>query len=244
MLEKKISSLQHPLVKHWEKLRREKNYREEKGALLIAGEKMIREFPFPLRTLISLQAAPLMAEQRYFVTEAILKKITGLETPDGFAAEVELPLPQDVGHCRRLLILDQLQDPGNMGTLLRTALAFGWEGVVATPGTVDFFNDKALRAAKGATFRLAYSWKTPEEIALLSREKKWDVWVADLTGKDLETIPFHLPFALVLSSEGEGVNAWARKLGKAISIPLKRGVESLNVAAAGAILLYTMGQAK
>ncbi len=234
VLSKKITSNQHPLVKHWVELRLNRAYREEKGRVLVVGQKMAQELP--LATLISLEPSEIKAKEKYVVTEAILKKITGLNHPDGFAAEVPLPEPQDVSQKSSLLVLDQIADPGNLGTLLRTALAFGWEGVVLTPGTVDLFNDKALRAAKGATFFLPYARMSVEEVAQL----KIHFYTADVEGEAIDQAAFKKPLALILSSEGHGPGFWAEKLGKKITIPMDKKVESLNVATSGAILLYRM----
>jgi TrmH family RNA methyltransferase len=134
------------------------------------------------------------------------------------------------------LILDQIADPGNLGTLLRTAYALKWDGVAATPGTVDFFNDKAIRAAKGATFRLPLALVSSEEIA------SWNVsfYIADLQGAPLSDAKFQTPRALILGNEGRGISPWAETIGKKIHIPMRTEAESLNVAAAGAILLYAM----
>ncbi len=240
MLAKKITSLQHPLIKHWVQLRKTKAYREESKSLLLTGEKAILELPAGIKNLISTTPSDIPAQETYLVTEEMLKKITGLEEPGVFAAEVDLPPPQPPDRENRLLILDGIQDPGNLGTLLRTALAFGWEKVVATPGTVDFFNDKALRAAQGANFRLPYSSQTPEQIISWLRNRKASLWIADAQGQSLQNTPFSTPLALVLGSEGQGPGAWTKDLGHLISIPMQNQVESLNVAAAGAILLYTL----
>ena len=240
MLAKRITSLQHPILKHWIELRKNRAYRLEAQGVLITGEKAIREFPYPIKSLIILEPSSLQAEETFLVSEEILKKITGVEQPDGFAAEVALPPPQDLTEKKSLLILDQIQDPGNLGTLLRSALAFSWEGVVATPGTVDFFNDKALRAAQGATFLLPYAWQSPEEITNWIERKKGALWVADLAGTPLQEAAPKPPMALLLSSEGQGARPWCERIGQKISIPIHKRVESLNVAAAGAILLYSM----
>lgn len=234
---KKITSNHHPLVKHWLELRTNRAYREEKGRVLVSGKKMVEELS--VTTLISLEPSEIPAQEKYEVTEAILKKITGLQTPDGFAAEVCLPPPQNLNQKSHLLILDQIADPGNLGTLLRSALAFGWEGVILTPGTVDLFNDKALRAAKGATFFLPYARMSVEEIAQL----KLHFYTADVEGESIEKASFQKPLALILSSEGHGPAFWAEKGGKKITIPMNEKVESLNVATSGAILLYRMKKA-
>ena len=119
---------------------------------------------------------------------------------------MHLPEPQNIDDKNFVLILDQVQDPGNLGTLLRTSLALGWEGVIATPGTVDFFNDKALRASQGAIFRLPYCYKTPEEIIAWANTKQIAIWIGDANGPPLKERNFHPPLALVLSNEGQGLS--------------------------------------
>jgi len=235
MVPKMITSLQHPLVKHWVELRTERAYREETQRVLVVGEKMSRELSVEI--LISLEPSfhP-QAKENYVVSEPILKKITNLNEPDGFAAELSMPKPQDLSHKKFLVILDEIADPGNLGTLLRTALALDWEGVIFTPGTVDLFNDKALRAGKGAQFHLPYARLTPEEIG----EMKVHFYTADLEGEPIETAHFNSPLALILSSEGHGAGTWSEGKANKITIPMSGKVESLNVAASGAILLYTM----
>jgi RNA methyltransferase, TrmH family len=235
-----ITSLTHPLVKHWVSLKKESRYRKESQTLLLIGDKIIQEFPFPIKCLISKEKTHLKAEKSYLVTDQILQKIAGLGSFDGLIAEVDCPKPQNVDEKNFILILDQIQDPGNLGTLLRTALALGWEGVIATPGTVDFFNDKALRASQGAIFHLPYAYKTPEEIISWSQKRKIPLWVGDAEGEPLSKTTFETPLSLVLSNEAQGFQDWIKGIGKKISIPLQNNVESLNVAAAGAILLYEL----
>ncbi len=233
----KITSLQHALVKHWIALRKESSYRQAEGKVVLIGEKIIREFHLPIRRLLSRHPLEIPAEEHYVVPEEILQKISGIDYR-GAIAEVDLPQHQNLDDKKTVLILDQIQDPGNLGTLLRTALALGWEGVITTPGTVDLFNDKALRASQGAPFRLPFSHKTPEELLLWLEKTDRTLWVADSEGSPLRNEKFSPPLALVLSHEGRGWNEWAARKGKKVAIPLKNNVESLNVAIAGAILLY------
>lgn len=231
-----ITSLRHPLVQELIELRTEKAARIAANSLLLIGEKMVRELSSKtdLKILITTGDSPsIKAQKQVLVTPEILKKITGLPAPDGYAAVAPLPAPQPLAGCRRLLILDGLSDPGNLGTLLRTALALDWDGVLFTPGTVDPFNDKALRASKGALFSLPFSYEIP---ALPAR-----VYLADLEGTPLSSARIEPPFALILSNEGAGPSPWAKKIGEKISIPMHNGVDSLNVAASGSIFLYTMG---
>lgn len=243
MLTKKILSLQHPLIKHWVQLRLERSYREEKKRVLVMGEKSLRDLSkkISIHTLITVDPAPhIPSKEQVLVSEQILKKITGLENSDGFAAEIDLPEPQNLSGKRRLLVLDRIGDPGNLGTLLRTAAALGWEGVIFTPGTVDPFNDKALRAAKGASFLLPYSRLDLDQINALFLENKFAVYLADIRGKLFSEISYSTPLALILSSEAKGPSSWPENQLTRITIPMMPEIESLNVASSGAILLYAM----
>lgn len=238
-----ISSLQHPLVKEWVKLRTEKKTRIELNSVLLIGEKMVRELSrkIILKTLIATRPVPeIPAQNHYLISDEILRKITGLPAPDGFAAIAPLPQAQSLANSQRILILDRLSDPGNLGTLLRTALALNWDGVLFTPETVDPFNDKALRASKGALFSLPYNSQTPSEVTDFLHKERLHVYLADLVGTPLAKTTIKPPFALILSNEGSGPSFWANKCSEKISIPMHNGVDSLNVAVSGAIFLYAM----
>ncbi|HEV7737802.1 MAG TPA: RNA methyltransferase [Chlamydiales bacterium] len=228
------------MVKKWAKLRSEKDAREEHRSVLLAGEKMIRDLSkhISLQALITERpASEIPAQERYLVNADILRKITGVSSPDGFAAVAELPKPQSLAGKQRIVVLDRIADPGNLGTILRTALAMNWDGVLFTPQTVDPFNDKALRASKGALFFLPFAWEEGEAFLQKARSH---AYVADLEGLSLSEVSAHPPLALILSNEGAGPSQWTEKLAKKISIPMHNDVESLNVAASGAILLYAM----
>lgn len=242
---KEILSLQHPLVKLAVRLRQEKKEREKEGLVLISGKKMIMDLSsfYPIHTLFFTKTPPntLRAEKVFRIPPDLLKKISGMEEKDGLAALVPLPKPQSLADKRHLLILDRVSDPGNLGTLWRTALALGWDGVWLTPGTVDPYNDKALRAAKGATFRLPFDRINPDELARWIKRSGASLFTADLEGESLpDCLPTQSPLALLLGNEGQGPGSWASSLCRKVTIPMQNRVESLNVASAGAILLYEM----
>lgn len=231
-----IKSLQNPLVKHFTKLRTSRAYREEMQSALILGKKMILELSqfLSIKTLLIQQDLSVEAKKIFYTTPEILKKISGLQSPEGAIAEVALPLYQDLSKKNRILILDQISDPGNLGTLLRTAKALGFEGAHLIEPCVDPFNDKALRAAKGATFSL------PLGHGPLTFEGSY--YAADMKGDPIDQIHFQPPFALVLGSESHGISKALLHLCKRVSIPMQEGSESLNVAIAGAICMYQMGK--
>jgi TrmH family RNA methyltransferase len=243
MTVKEISSLQHPIVKKAVSLRLEKNTREEAGQVLVAGKKLIEDIApqIAFHTLFYTGDLPqCRALETIRVSEEVLKKITGLAAPDGLAALAPLPKPQSLDAKHRILILDQVSDPGNLGTLWRTAFALGWDGIWLMFGCVDPFNDKALRAAKGATFFLPYEYVDVDHITSWMKNTKSTLICADLEGTAPEDCQAKEPLALILGNEGEGVGAWTKHICQKVTIPMVKGMESINVASAGAILLYTL----
>jgi len=141
-----------------------------------------------------------------------------------------------------LLVLDGVQDPGNVGTLVRAAAAFGAAGVLALDGTVDPFNPKAVRAAAGAIFRtpvLRTSWEHVDA----ELRTRGPVLVADMSGRDVATLRPIGSWTLVVGSEASGPRAAVRAAATDnVAIPMRGGVESLNAGVAGAILLYALTQ--
>jgi TrmH family RNA methyltransferase len=239
----KLTSLQHPMVKHLVKLREKKEYRRLCNSALISGTKLIKELAFSHRfktVFIEnnyIPAFTIDAECIFSVHPSILKKVTALVQPEPIAAEISLPQEADLQHADYLLILDGVSDPGNMGTLLRTALALGFNAVLITPASADPFNEKALRAAKGATFTLPIKQAAWEEIDILLNSKRWDICAADAKGTLMQEIKCTPPIALVLGNESQGISTRVKTLAKSIAIPMQREMESLNVASAGAILM-------
>ena len=181
------------------------------------------------------------------VSETELEALADTEHPQGVIAVIEprrwswIDLHLLSGST--LLVLDGVQDPGNVGTMLRTALGLGAAGVVALKGTADLTNPKVLRSAMGASFNLPTVSATAEEFVAWSRLQRSEIWVADAAGGRVEQLPGssteRAPVALVLGNEGAGVSpALELAADRRVAIPLARGVESLNVAVAAGILLY------
>jgi TrmH family RNA methyltransferase len=165
------------------------------------------------------------------------------ESPQGVIAVGEIPdrslASLDKGWRGVALVLDGVQDPGNVGTILRTAAALGAACVVALPGTVDLWNAKVVRSGMGAQFRhLAFSSTWSELDAFLTRDTV-EVWAADAHGESVATVTSPARLALVVGNEGAGLSADARaRAKKTVSLPISSDVESLNVAVATGILLY------
>lgn len=235
-----IVSLQHPIVKTFVKLRTSRKNREENRQIVLPGLKLCQEGgELDLLLVKKGTSPPVAAKKTYQVTEAILKKVTGQENPEPIAALAPMPKEASLEGKTRLLALDQIQDPGNMGTLLRTALALGWEGVFLTHSSVDPFNEKALRASMGASLRMPLRTGSPEELINLAKKESFTPLVADMGGVSLDQLNTPAKPLLILGSEAHGVSPELKASFQTVSIPIT-GIESLNVAAAGAILMYTL----
>ena len=228
-MREKITSLQHPLVKHFVKLRTNASYRSEKNSVLVIGNTLVTE--------ISKHHTPKELFTLERVTPAILKKVTALLSPEEMVAEFEMPKEQNLSPYSKLLVIDQVADPGNLGTLLRTALALGWEGVFFLPGSVDPFNDKVMRSSRAALFSLPFCIGTWEDLMTLS--KGFTPWVADTSGTPLSDIKKTSKIMLIMSNETHGTSTRMAQWAEKVTIPIAK-MESLNVATAGAILMYEM----
>ena len=176
------------------------------------------------------------------VSEREFKSVADTDTPQGILAVVELPVwaMTDLGvEHGPVLVLDGVQDPGNVGTLLRTSLSLGGGGAILLAATADLANPKVLRASMGATFRLPTVRATDGELAEWVRAQRVNVWAAAAEGIPLAGLKRPSRLALVVGNEGAGIRPAIRELAtEMVAIPLSREVESLNVAVAAGIILY------
>ena len=177
------------------------------------------------------------------ISDADLAEIAATEHPQGIVAVYQVrvwSLDEIVaapGHP--IVILDGVQDPGNVGTIARTALAFGAAGLVALPGTADLTNPKTVRGAMGALFQLPHCHADdPAILALLSRHGV-ALWAATMDGVALETAAPAGAIALVFGNEGAGIRPeLLARAAQRVTIPIRSAAESLNVAVAAGIVLY------
>lgn len=167
------------------------------------------------------------------------------ESPQGILAVTEIPRrqPDDLPVPRRVLVLDAVQDPGNVGTILRTAAALGVDVTITLPGTVDVWNAKVVRSAMGALFSHPVVPMAWDEATRWLQVRDVPLWAADAAGDSVTVAADDHPprLALVVANEGAGVSphvaAAAQRL---VAIPMVPGAESLNVAVAAGILLHVL----
>jgi len=180
------------------------------------------------------------------LTEFDDRALVGLsdtEHPQGVIAVIEPPawdldaLPAGPGDV--VVVLDGVQDPGNVGAIARTALALGASGLIALKGTAELTNPKVLRGSMGALFRLPAVSATDAECLAWAARAGAALWVTDSTGERPGGQRLTAPVALVLGNEGAGIRpAIERAAARRLAIPLQSGVDSLNVSVAAGILLY------
>ncbi|MEM8628655.1 MAG: RNA methyltransferase [Chlamydiota bacterium] len=241
MVAKQIRSLQHKLVKDASLLRKSKRFREETNQILVSGKKMLFELArdFLPEVVFSVEPVSFPGAAVYQVTPTVLRKITGMPSPDGYAAFFPKKESKLAGKGP-LLVLDGVQDPGNVGTLLRTALGLKWAGAALVGETADPWGDKALRASKGAPFYLPCQALSCQELQILLEEKGLHPYLADLRGEALDRARPIRPLALILSSEGQGANPSSYPRATPLTLPMHSKIESYNVASSGSILLYAL----
>ena len=171
------------------------------------------------------------------VSESLMKSLSETESPQGILAvltETRLPIPDSLNF---ILIPDQIRDPGNLGTLLRSAAATDVQAVFLPPETSDVFAPKVVRAGMGAHFRVPIREMGWDEIE--AQIKGLRVLIADMNGTSCWKTDLHQPLALIVGGEAEGASEAARKLAtQKISIPMDGNVESLNAGVAGSVLMF------
>jgi TrmH family RNA methyltransferase len=179
------------------------------------------------------------------VSEKDFRTAAETESPQGVIAIGEIPSRSldtlEIGSVCRLLLLDGVQDPGNVGTIVRTAAALGATATIALPGTVDLWNPKVIRSSMGAQFAHAALHAERDETLDLLDRREIELWAADAGGRALERGEAVARLAVALGNEGSGVSPEIRaKARKTISLPIAASVESLNVAVAAGIILYEL----
>ncbi|MDD7412119.1 MAG: RNA methyltransferase [Eubacteriales bacterium] len=251
-----ITSVQNPAAKRLRSLK-EKKFREASGQMLVEGEKLLREAVESglgvHEVLIDREQAerfaPLAEEMRraggqvYLAGTHVLEAVCDTKTPQGVCAAFDLPGMIDLKNApSRLIALDNVQDPGNVGTIWRTCDAAGLGGMLLAPRCADVFSPKVQRAAMGSGFRVGV-WMGELPAALRALQAQgYRVVASSLHGE-----PFYeasLPaerFVLVIGNEARGVSDEVMELADVrLKLPMRGGAESLNAAVAAGIMMYEL----
>ena len=240
----RITSSQNPLLRHIRKLQNSRAYREEHREFVADGFKLLDEaikwYP-KLKTVIvsESQTLPPLPDgvRRVQIPDSLMQSLSDMKTPQGVLFTCELPKQEDAQVSCGMLLLDRIQDPGNLGTILRTADAFGIP-VALTNGCADPYSEKTLRASMGAVFRTA-----PKQIALervLSSGVPLAVTALTPQATDIRKVDLK-EYLVVIGSEGQGVCEELLAASRTqLIIPMQPRCESLNAAVAAAIVMWQM----
>lgn len=255
-----VTSRHNPLCVHFRKLASSRAYREETGEFLCDSPKLLREAELwdgEICAILYTEGADLglfedggdgRTVRKVRVTERVMESVSPMKTPQGVVFSCrwipgELQLPEKLGPGP-YLVLDGVQDPGNVGTILRTADAFDCGGVFLLPGCADLYGPKTVRAGMGVHFRRSIRQCTLGELSGRLQAAKIPLYAAalrddtaDVRGMDLKKC------AVVIGSEGRGVSREVLALcEKTVKIPMSSRCESLNAAVAAAVVLWEMAR--
>ncbi len=243
-----LSSLKNPRILAFRSLQERKG-RLAHDAFLVEGDRLVRE---ALSSSFPVKAVLLRTDREvpdwvggehplYLLQEHVFAAVAGTKTPQGIAAVMGMqPRP---AKGRRLLALDAVQDPGNVGTILRTADAVGFDGVLLGPECADVFAPKVLRATMGSIFRLGLSFPSSLPAALRDlRQQGYSILSSQLDGTPFfARTGVHDSLVLIIGNEGSGVSPEVQaEATHRLKLPMRGGAESLNAAVAAAVMMYDL----
>jgi TrmH family RNA methyltransferase len=254
-----ITSVNNERIKAAARLSKRRN-REAAGLMLIEGVRLVRDaWQAGAHPQILFTAPALIAGNRHAhelidevesagievatCSRAAFAKLADTVNPQGVAAIVPMPHLEAPRFADLVLLLDGVRDPGNAGTLIRSAEAAGVQMVVACPGTVDLFSDKVVRAGMGSHFRLPIrtcrTWTQVLETLGVGKR----LYLADMQGtRAYDRVDWSRPSALVVGGEANGASEQAREAATIVNIPMLGSVESLNAGIAGAVILFEVAR--
>lgn len=251
-----LTSIKNPLIKQVRKLHRSKERRKQ-NLLLLEGTNLVTvayQVNYGLNILFCTPRWQENNQQLYvefikkglsvkFVSEEVLRAIATTVNPDGVVAIAprQIPLKPNIQTTQLALGLERLQDPGNLGTIIRTAVAAGVDSLWLSHDSVDVDNPKVLRASVGEWFKLPMA--TGQNLAqVVQQHRQRGIQIVATTSqasKNYWEIDFYRPSLILLGNEGAGLSSELMALcDERVMIPLSSGVESLNVAIAMALLVY------
>lgn len=234
-----ITSASNNTIKALIKLK-QKKYRDETGYYLVEGEHLVEEAMKAKQVECLISTKDITSDLPIIVvSNEVMSKLSFTKSPQSIMAKCKIKKEKKLIDGKRYLILDDLQDPGNIGTLIRTALAFSIDQVILSNNCVDLYNDKLLRSMQGANFHISCIYDDLKTV--ISTLKKNNVKIigsALENGQDIKQIKISEKMAFIVGNEGNGMNKDILQECDYVGyIPINT-IESLNVAIAGSIIMY------
>ena len=233
----KITSINNPKVTYWTKLKMKK-YRDEEHLFIVESENLVNEALKKgiVNEIITTEDKEYNVDT-YNVTKEIMAKISSLVTPSKVMAVCNFILSEDIKG--NILLLDHLQDPGNLGTIIRSAVAFDFQTIIVSEDTVDVYNDKVIRSSEGMIFSVNFLKKNLVTFIPYLKSIGYKIYGTDvIKGKNIKSVN-EKKVAFVIGSEGKGVSSEVKGLcDDFIYIDMNKKCESLNAAVASSIIMY------
>lgn len=239
-----ITSKNNPKIVFAQKLK-QKKYRDEFLLALIESDKVIQEAvnsSIKIKQLFCSKdkldkAQNIACDELYQIDDSLCKLLSSTVTSQNMFAVIEIPQSKNSVLGKRVLVLDNLQNPDNMGAILRTSMATDFKDIVLI-NCVDVYNEKVIRSSMGNVFKANFT-KTDYQI-ISDVLNGYQICVADMSGEDVFNVKnFAQKVALVIGNEGNGVSENLRKIcTKVVSIPMQNNVESLNASVSAGIIMY------
>lgn len=255
----RIESRENSLVKRLVRLSNDRKFRKEMQEMVCEGEKMLGEAlssGIDIHDILLAEDVELDTEllrqaegqgaKLYICPSSLLGKVSNVKTPQGVVFSCERPVAElhVLQDAKRLMVLEGLQDPGNLGTIIRTADAFALDGIILCEGCVDPTSPKVVRATMGAAFRMPIAAAPLEQTVAFLHEQNMPLYAAALSESSVPLTHVDLTRAAVMiGNEGRGITKKAAALcTQQIIIPMDGRAESLNASVAASIIMYEMSR--
>ena len=237
-----ISSIKNKKIKEIIKLKNKK-YRDEYKMFIVEGEHLVKE-AYKNNCLIEVFSLEQSGyENETIITPNVMKKIASLASSPSIIGICKMK-DNDIIVGDKILILDNIQDPGNLGTIIRSAVAFNIDTIVLSTDTVSLYNEKTIRATQGMLFYANVITKNLKEFIPLLKNNGYKIYTTNVNnGISIKSAKFYNKCAIIMGNEGNGVSSYINDLcDGAIYIPMNKSCESLNVGVATSIILYEMSR--
>lgn len=244
-----ITSPSNPIIKHTQKVASKKSYRKEQSLVYVESPTTIKELilaGLKLDSLLSTDPQILEefeCENKYHITPDILKKISPSSSPQSIIALFYTP-KQNKMKNKKIILCDRIRDPGNLGTLFRSALAFGYDSIWLIDSCADPHNPKTIRASKGASLLISHRQMSIDEAIDLANKSNIRLISAQMKAPDYSCFKPNDSFGIIIGNEASGVQSALETIATPLSIPMQPNCESLNAAVAGSILMHALNPIK
>lgn len=238
-----ITSLQNTKVKELNKLK-EKKYRDDAKLFLVEGDHLVNEAykMNQLKEVLCLESFECDFDVPItYISEEVMKKLTSMKSISNVIGVCKKFISR--GYGNRLVLLDGIQDPGNLGTIIRSAASFNFDTVVLGLNTVDLYNDKVIRSTEGMIFHQNVIQEDLSEFVKELKNNNYTIYTTDVNeGKIVSDIDFKQKIAIIIGNEGQGVSDIKKYADEALYIPMNKKCESLNASVATSIIMYEVSK--